>query len=445
MSYSRSSRRRFLRTSAATAVAAAAGVTIVPRSAIGADPAKPAPSNRINMAFIGVGGQGRYDMGNFLGHKEVQGLAVCDCDASERDKAKEQVEKKYAEQTKAGTYKGCAGYNDFREVLERKDVDAVMIATPDHWHAGISIAAAAAGKDIYCEKPLSLTIGEARAMVDAVRRYDRVFQTGSQQRSHGPFRHACELIRSGFIGKVHTVYVRVWGPARECDLPGEPVPAGLDWDLWLGPAPWRPFHNGIIRGGFRPFRDYSGGGVTDWGAHHFDIIQWALDMDASGPVAFYPSDGKDNPCLRYEYAGGPTVWHLDGPGEKEMIRRMPVPATGGNVIFFHGDKGWIEVSRDHIRSDPAPLAKRHVMPADVHLYRSPGHTQDFVNCVQARRRPICDVEVGARTVTVCHLVNITYWLNRPIRWDPAAERVVDDAEAQRWTDRPKRAPWHVHA
>jgi predicted dehydrogenase len=251
------------------------------------------------------------------------------------------------------------------------------------------------------------------------------------------------LICSGDIGKVRDVYVRVWGPSHECDLPPDPVPAGLDWERWLGPAPWRPFNKGIIHGGFRPYRDYSGGGVTDWGAHHFDITQWALDMDQSVPAAFFPPAGDDAPCLRYEYASGTRVWHLDGPGEAALIRRMPVKPKEGNIIFFHGDRGWIEVSRDHIRSSPESIAKRPIGPNDVHLYRSPGHTQDFVNCIQSRQRPICDVEIGARSVTVCHLVNITYWLDRPIRWDPATEQIVGDAEASRWLDRPKRAPWYL--
>jgi predicted dehydrogenase len=435
-------RRQFLKRATATAALAAAGPTIIPISALGADN-KPAPSNRITMGFIGVGGQGTYDMGNLLGHKEVQGVAVCDCDKSASKQAKELIEKRYAAQIKSGLYQGCDTYEHFWELLDRKDIDAVLIATPDHWHAGIAIAAAKAGKDMYCEKPMSLTLREAREMVNAMRRYDRVFQTGSQQRSHGPFRHACELVRSGYIGKVNDVYVRVWGPSHDCDLPAEKIPDGLDWDLWLGPAPWRPFNKGIIHGGFRPYREYSGGGVTDWGAHHFDITQWALDMDESGPVAFYPPSGNDLPCLHYQYASGARVWHLDGPGEKELIKRMPAPPREGNIIFFAGDKGWIECSRDHIRSNPDPIAKRFIGPNDVHLYRSPGHTQDFVNCVQSRQRPICDVEIGARSVSVCHLVNIAYWLNRPIRWDPAAEQIVGDPEAARWLDRPKRAPWYL--
>jgi predicted dehydrogenase len=440
-------RRRFLKrsagTGAAVAVAAVAGPTIVPISALGA-PDKPAPSNRIVMGFIGLGGQGTYDMGNLLGQKEVQGVAVCDCDQSATSKARQTVEKKYAQETRNGTYKGCRTYEHFWELLDRTDIDAVLIATPDHWHALIAIAAAKAGKDMYCEKPMTLTLREAREVVNTMRRYDRVFQTGSQQRSHGPFRQACELIRNGYIGNVHDVYVRVWGPSHECDLPAQSVPEGLDWDLWLGPAPWRPFNKDIIHGGFRPYRDYSGGGVTDWGAHHFDICQWALDMDNSGPVAFFPPSGPDHPCLHFEYANGTRVWHLDGPGEEALIKqRMPEKPKEGNIIFFHGDKGWIEVSRDHIRSNPQPIANHFVGPNEIHLYRSPGHTQDFVNCVKERRRPICDVEIGARSVSVCHLVNIAYWLGRPIRWDPSAEEIIGDPEAARWVDRPKRAPWYL--
>jgi predicted dehydrogenase len=440
----RVTRRRFLgRAVGAGALAAGVGPTIVPSFVVGAGDGAVPPSERITMGFIGVGGQGTYDMGNLLGHREVQGVAVCDCDRRATARAREAVERKYAAQRRAGAYRGCAVYPHYGELLERKDVDAVLIATPDHWHAAIAVAAARAGKDMYCEKPLSLTIAEARAMVDAVRRYGRVFQTGSQQRSHGPFRQACELVRSGYLGHVHDVYVRVWGPSRECDLPGEEPPAELDWELWLGPAPWRAFNKGIVHGGFRPYRDYSGGGVTDWGAHHFDICQWALDQDGSGPVVFFPPGGSGHPCLHFEYASGTRVWHLDGPGEAELTRRMPAPPRPGNIIFFHGDRGWLEVSRDHIRSGPDEVAKRFAGPRDVHLYRSPGHTQDFVNCVRSRERPVCDVEVGARSVTVCHLVNIAYWLDRTIRWDPATEQIVGDAEAARWVDRPRRAPYGV--
>jgi predicted dehydrogenase len=437
-------RRRFMKRAIGAAAVGAVGPTIVPITALGAEE-RPAPSDRITMGFIGMGGQGTFDMGNLLGQREVQGLAVCDVDKRARDRARGEVERRYAERYKTGEYRGCDTYHDYRDLLERKDIDAVMIATPDHWHALIAIAAAKAGKDMYCEKPLTLTIREAREMVHAVRRYNRVFQTGSQQRSHGPFRQACEVIRNGYIGKVQDIYVRVWGPSHECELPGQPVPKGLDWDRWLGPAPWRPFNEGIINGGFRPFRDYSGGGVTDWGAHHFDIAQWALDMDQSGPVKFYPADEKaGRPCAMFEYANGVRCWHLLGSGEKELAKRMPVPPhPSENIVYFAGDKGWLEVSRAHIRSGPESAARQVIGPNEIRLYRSPGHVQDFVNCVKTRQKPICDVEIGARTVTVCHLVNLVYWLNRPIQWDPAAEQIVGDEEANRWCDRPKRAPWYL--
>src|SRR5687768_2596075 len=382
-------RRRFVKGAVGAAAAGALGPTIVPRSVLGAEE-RPAPSNRVNMGFIGMGGQGTHDMLALLGQREVQALAVCDVDKRHRDRARENVERRYSSNVRTGEYRGCDTYSDYRELLERKDIDAVMIATPDHWHAIIAIAAAKAGKDIYCEKPLTLTIREAREMANAVRRYNRVFQTGSQQRSHGPFRQACELVRNGYLGKIHDIYVRVWGPSTECDLPGQPVPKGLDWEAWLGPAPWRPFNERIIFGGFRPYRDYSGGGVTDWGAHHFDIVQWALDMDNSGPVKFYPADPKaDRPCLMYEYANGIRVWHLHGPGEKELWKRMPAPPhPNENIVFFAGDKGWPECSRGHIRTAPEQVARQVIGPNEVRLYRSPGNFQDFVGRVKTRQKRI---------------------------------------------------------
>ena len=417
------SRRDFLK----RAVALVAAPTIISASALGAE-GRPAPSERIVMGGIGVGGMGKGDLGALMGRPEVQVVAVCDVDAQMREEAKKNVEDHYAKETQDGTCKGCTAYGDFRELLDRDDIDAVMIATPDHWHALIAIAAAKAGKDIYCEKPMSLTIREAREMVNAVRRYNRVLQTGSQQRSSGEFRLACELIRNGRIGKLLTANVGVVGPSGDCFLPAEPVPEGMDWEMWLGPAPWRPFNKALHPFSWRSFRDFSGGGMTDWGAHHFDICQWAMGMDNSGPMEIIPPDGKDVKQLTYKYANGVLVYHGGDCGK-----------LGG--ILFTGTEGKINVTRGKIASDPESILKEPIHPGEIQLYKSKGHHADFIECVKTRQRPICDVEIGCRSVTVCHLGNIAYWLKRPLKWDAAKEQFIGDDEANRWIDRPKRAPW----
>ena len=366
-------------------------------------------NDRITTGIIGLGGPAGGGAGG------TQLLAVCDV---RDDKL-----------ARHALNLGVAKYRDFRELLARDDIDAVLIGTPDHWHAIPAIAAAKAGKDIYCEKPMSLTIREARAMVNAVRRYGVVFQTGSQQRSEygGKFRFACEMVRSGRIGDLKCIHVNVWGPSGPCTLPAQPVPKGVDWDRWLGPAPQRPFHMKILRG-WRSFRDYSGGGMTDWGAHHFDICQWALDADTSGPVEIIPPNGKDVKLLTFVYGSGVEVCHMGAQGAQ---------------IEFRGTKGRIMVDRGTLKTDPPHIKAKPIGPDEVHLYRSPGHKRNWVECIRTRQRPICDVEIGCRSVSVCHLGNIAYWLKRPLKWDPAREEIVGDPEAARWLDRPKRAPWRL--
>jgi len=302
--------------------------------------------------------------------------------------------------------------------------------TPVHWHAIIALAAARAGKDIYSEKPLSLTVNEAWAMVDGVRRYGRVFQTGSQQRSNIKFRYACELVRNERIGKLKTVHVNVGPPSQEKYLPEEPIPEGFDWNRWLGPAPLQPYNSercsGRYSGGWRHIRDYSGGKMTDWGAHHFDIVQWALGMDGSGPVEIYPPDGKDHKSLTYKYANGVTMSLGDANG-----------------ILFTGTKGKVEVNRGYLRTWPDSIGKEPIGPNDVRLYDSPDHIQNWIDCVRSRKTPICDVAIGASSVTVCHIGNIASWLGRPLKWNPDKRVFIGDEEANRWLDRPYRAPWSL--
>ena len=426
-----SNRRQFLKT--ASAIAAAAPF-ILPSSIWAADPAAK-PLNKIRMGFIGMGTQARGLLNGFLGNDEVEVVAICDVDTTRREAGKATVEKHYTRKNKT-IEGGCTAYNSFEEVLARKDIDAVCVATPDHWHALMVIAAAKAGKDIYCEKPLSLTIGEARAMVNAVRKYKRVCQTGSMQRSSGEFLKACELVRNGVIGQVKEIFISIGGTSKPCNLPEEAMEPGLDWDRWLGPAPKRPYNSILsprgVHGNFpdwRNYREYSGGMMTDWGAHHFDIAQWALGMDESGPVEITPPDGKDVKKLTYRYANGTLMYHGG--------------LAGYNFgVVFVGEKGKVCVDRGRFQAEPESLAegyKANGLP--IKLYKSTDHLRDFIKCVRSRERPICDVEVGARSATVCHLGNLAYWNKRPLKWDPKKEKFIGDAEANTWINRDRRAPW----
>ena len=421
---------------------AAAGVApVVLAAGARGDDKKSPPSERITLGFIGMGTMNRGHLGHFLGATDTQVVAVCDVDTTRRESAQKKVVEKYAAKQKSGSYKGCTAYSDFREVLGRGDIDAVVIATPDHWHAIVVLEACRAGKDIYCEKPLSLTIHEAKAMMDAVRKHNRVFQTGSQQRSSKEFRQACELVRSGRIGKVERVYVNVGASSRWCDLLGEPPEPGLDWDRWLGPAPLRPYNSVLSPRGvhkhfpsWRDYREYSGGMMTDWGAHHFDIAQWGLGMDGSGPVEIIPpADAKEPFGVKFIYADGTQMIHATEYAPGKMV----------NGVAFIGAGGMISVNRGHLASEPADIIKQPLGEKDVHLFQSPGHQRDWLNCIRSRKRPLCDVEIGARSVTVCHLGNLAYWNQRRLHWDPKSWRFVGDESANRWLDRDRRDPWQL--
>ncbi|HCF93964.1 MAG TPA: oxidoreductase [Verrucomicrobia bacterium] len=420
------SRRRFLKGMSG----AIAMPFIIPGSALGLN-GRPSPSNRLTMAGIGLGNMGSGDLRTFLSGKDVQVVAVCDVRKGVRDSQGDHVENHYAQQQESGTYKGCDRYSDFREVLARDDIDAVHVATPDHWHAIIANWAMKRGKDVYCQKPLTLTIREAWTLVETARRYGRVLQTGSQQRSSHEFWLACSLVRNGRIGEVKQVNVNVGGPSFPKLFAEEPIPEGFDWDMWLGPAPKMPYNaercSGSYSGGWRLVRDYSGGMMTDWGAHHFDITQWGLGMDGSGPVKIEPPNINEDGLLTYTYENGTKVVHQGG----------------GNGVLFIGTEGEIEVNRGHFRADPVSVGDENFAASETPLYRSDNHYRDFLECVKSRQRPICDVEVGASSVTMCHLGNIAWWLGRTLQWDPNTRQMVGDEEASRWVDRPKRAPWYL--
>lgn len=432
-------RRTFLKTAAVAGTAP----LILPSGLWAADTA---PSRQFTLGFIGVGKQGHGLLHACLPRNDVRVLAVSDVDTTRRNIAKGDVEKHYGKNATDGAYKGCDAYDDFRDLLARKDIDAVVIATPDHWHALVSIAAADAGKDIYCEKPMAHTVLEGRAMVNAVRKNHRIFQTGSMQRSMGEFRAACELVRNGVLGTVAKVDVAVGGPPVPCNLPAEPDEPGLDWNLWLGPAPQRPYNSILSPRGmpknypeWRHYREYGGGGVCDWGAHHFDIVQWAFGYDDSGPVEFFPADTPNAQSgVRFLYSNGTEVTHRPGNG-----------------ITFYGDKGKLYVNRgkfqlwlgDQLKSgvmdDYSPLLKELLPPHAVRLYRSTNHITNWVNCMQTRKLPICDVEIGQRTATVCNLVNAVYFSGKGFKWDPKREKFADNTGEASWLTRDYRAPWKL--
>jgi predicted dehydrogenase len=431
-------------------MAGAAAPWIVPSTVLGTA-SRAAASERLALGIIGMKNMGGAHIGMLLPRPDVQIVGLCDVDANVRNAAKKRVEEFYANERGGEPYRGCETYNEYEKLLERSDIDAVVVATPDHWHAIIAIAACRAGKDVYCEKPLSLTIRDAREMVRTARRYARVFQTGSQQRSESNFRHACELVRNGYIGKLRTVHVECGGPSWDQELPEEPVPRGLDYDRWLGPAPLAPCNKNRLGStywtGWRRYRDYSGGKMTDWGAHHFDIAQWGLGMDESGPAEIVPPPRKP---------GGPTIesWRpkvVDGAGADpndpswgltyRYANGVEVVKDGTNGIRFVGAEGWVEVNRGHLETSPKSLKAQKLGPNEIRLVRSDNHHQNWIDCIRTRRRPAADVEIGCRSITVCHLGNIAMWLGRAIRWDPAAEVIVGDECAARWLSRPKRAPY----
>ena len=465
-------RRDLMKGTASVAAAAAVGgavaaPTIIPSSALGNQDKAP-PSERLNVGFIGVGKMNSSHLNSFAGRKDAQVMAVCDVDQLRREHFKKSIDEKYAKLERKD-YKGCAAYEDYRELLARNDIDAVFIATPDHWHTTIAIEACKAKKDIYGEKPLTLTIHEAKLLVDAVRKYDRVFQTGSQQRSEGPFRQAAEYVLNGRLGKIKEVHVGIGPPAIPCDLPGEPMREGLNWDMWLGQAPQREYNERLCRKGlpdqypfnpgWREFREYSGGYVTDWGAHHFDITQWALGMDNYGPVEVHPPEKEGSKYgAKLIYRGTPVgeevvvhhsevIW--EGPPRPRRdgrpSDRPPQPVRETNGIKFVGERGELFVNRGYMETRPDSIQNEPLSVSEQKLYKSPGHHNDFMNCVRERRRPICDVEIGARSVTVCHLVNMVYQHNQKLQWDPMRWEFVgaNAAEANKWRTREQREKYRL--
>lgn len=434
-------RRAFIKKLAAAAPICAAPA-FVPARVFG----KNAPSNRITLGCIGMGRKGRGDLREFLGFDRVQVVAVCDVDANRMQAARDMVDAWYRSKSKTNHDSACTGYRDFRALLARPDIDAVSIVTPDHWHALPAIAAAKSGKDIFVQKPLTRTISEGRALCRAVHAYGRVLQVGSQQRSDARFRFACELVRNGRIGALHTI--RIGLPT---DIPTSPtapmlVPENLDYDMWLGPAPWRPYtenrvhpQKGYARPGWFRITDYTCGMITNWGAHHIDIAQWGAGEERSGPVevtgwAEFPQDGLWNVYTKfhveYTYASGLKIIVTDNAHNKQGV-------------LFEGSAGWVYVKRGYIDAQPKSLLTSKIGPNEIHLYRSNDHKRNFLDCMVSRAETVAPVDIAHRSNSTCLIGYIAMQLGRKLSWNPQREVFPDDDAANRMIFRPMRSPWQI--
>lgn len=429
-------RREFLKTLSAAA-GVAAFPTIVPASVLGRSGAV-APSNRIVMAGIGFGMQGIPNMRAFLNKDEVQWVAVCDLDQKHLFEARDIVNEFYGNQD-------CATYHDFRKLCLRKDIDAVSIAIPDHWHAIVSIACARAGYDIYGEKPLTHSLQEGRELCDAVKRYGRIWQTGSWQRSRADFHYASQLARNGLVGKIQRIEVGLPdGHTDFAETEGEETlglpPSHLDYDFWLGPAPYAPYCPARVHMNWRWNMDIGGGQFMDWVGHHVDIAHWGMGWDYTGPVeiqgtAEYTRSGIWNSPTRYYL----TAKYADG---------TPMVIAGGHSEIWRGTKwigedGWIWVKRGEFMTNPSHLKQEFISPNQIRLYHSRDHYQNFLDCVQSRRLTITPCEVAHRSASVGHLGVIAMELGRKIRFNPDTETIIDDPEANRLLGRSYRSPWQL--
>lgn len=426
----KTTRRNFIKTAAAPLIVAP---FILP-SRVWSTP----PSDRLTMGFVGMGKQSRYLLSKFIGQAQV--LAVCDVDTTRRTNAQQTVDKYYTENSDKGVA-GCKAYIDYRELIERKDIDTVCIATPDHWHAAPMLLALRKGKDVFCEKPLTHNIQEVVDVIKMVDKHKRILQAGSMQRSSKEFRVACELVRNGCIGKIDHVDCSFGGPPKPCDLGEEPMEPGLDWNRWLGPAPLRPYNSILSPRGihdnfpnWRNYMEYGTGGVGDWGAHHLDIAQWGLGMDDSGPVEVLFTNG-DATLL---YASGITVFrkdngfgvHFFGSDGEVMVNRgkFKVILKGKTIASFTGPE-----SKGTTCAAEVDKAEQMLLgDAKIKLYDSKSHYEDFLTSVVSRKKPIANEQVGGRTAVCCHLINQLYYHNSPIKWDPAKFRFTGGTGDPAW-------------
>ncbi|HWX22529.1 MAG TPA: Gfo/Idh/MocA family oxidoreductase [Candidatus Binatia bacterium] len=439
MSDPKFSRRKFLHHTSLALTAAVAAPTLIPASAVGRN-GTTAPSERINMGFIGIGGQGgghllggawTYVPGGYVARDDVQVLAVCDVRKERRDFAQRRCNEVYAQKFGRAGYHGVQAYNDFREVLARPDIDAVLVAVPYHWAATIAAMAMRAGKDVYCEKPIAITVREGLNMVETSKHYARIYQAGTQQRSEygGKFRLACELIRNGRIGQLKEVYAYclpgAFWPNHWTSDKSEPVPEGLDWEQWLGPLSWRPYTGktgqelpGVIVGD------------TNWAPHHYDIIQWTINPDPGAPIEVT----FDNGIIHYRYSNGVVVHSTGYPGEK-------IGPEGG--ACFVGTEGRIVLDRSNIVSYPSRILTEPLRPSDTRVYHADSHSGNFLDCIRSRRLTICDPETALYTMNAILIGGISLILRRSLKWDPIKAEFPDDAEANRLLSYTPRPPWRL--
>ena len=442
-------RRQFLRRSGVLAGVLGFPV-VVPSSVPPGRPGTVAPSNRVVLGCIGLGIQGMGNMRTFRGNPEVQVAAVCDVHETRRLQAKQAVDEAYGNQD-------CAAYKDFRALMARKDIDAVQITTPDHWHPLVALEATRQRKHMYCEKPIGWSVRAAQAVRKAVQESGVVFQFGTQQRSGGRFRLACELVRNGKIGQLKTILVGVPGSWTCPKQPTEPVPKELDYELWLGPAPLAPYCYHRCRPHTQKegwsvwycISDYCLGMIGNWGVHHLDIAQWGNGTEFSGPTevegtGVFPQDLLTDCAVTWQvenrYANGVTLVHMDdGTAPKH-----PLQVAGyGHGVLFLGTEGWVHVDREKMDASPKSLLKTTIGPAEVHLFKSDNHHVNFIDAVRGRSKPAAPIDIAVRSDTLCHLQQVAIKLRRKLRWDPAGEVFVNDDEANRMLDRPMRAPWKL--
>ena len=435
-------RRRFLRDSLLASSTVICAPTIIPSSVFG----RTSPGNRITFGFIGLGRMGKGDLTELLGYEEVRVVAVCDVDEWRLQNAKKQVEDHYGQERKNGRFNGCDIYLDYNELLSRSDIDAVAICTPDHWHALPALEAARRNKDIFIQKPLTLTIDEGRRLSDTVQSYQRILQVGSQQRSDARFRFAAELVRNGRIGKLHTVKVGFGKDPFTGMHPVKSVPEELQYETWLGPAPFVPYIEERVhpvksytRPGWLRTDDYCCGMITGWGSHHMDSAHWGMGTEYTGPSeidgeAEYSKEGP------WDVHGGFRIEYTYPDDVRLICTHNEINQQG---VVFEGSEGWVYVRRGFIDTHPKSLLKEKIGPNEIHLYESNNHKLNFLECIKTRKETIAPVEIGHRSASACILGYISMKLGRKLKWDPEKEIFPVDEAASRMLSRPYRSPWKL--
>lgn len=450
MSKEKIGRRAFLKNSLVSAASAVSFPYVITSGALGNND-RPAASERIAVAHIGVGGMGGGHVRGFVGMSDSQSVATCDPVKERRDKWAGYIDEHYTRQSGGGAYKCCRAYKDFRCLLADKSIDAVVIATPCHWHIPVALAAARAGKDVYVEKPLGLSLQWDIALREAGRQYGTVMQYGTQQRSGRDFRFACELVRNEYIGRLEKIIVWCAPSGTGGSLKPEVIPVGFDYDLWLGPAPQEPFNTDrCFNRGKNWISDYALGFIAGWGAHPLDIAQWGSDHDHTSPIEYegsgvFPRNGLFNTAVSWDvkctYANGVKLRFLSTDKAGPVLEKFG--KFGGYGTLFVGTEGWVNVDRSRVYAYPDLLLKAFIKPDEIRLYKSNNHKQNFLDCIKSRSQPVSPVTVAVRSDTISHLSDIAIRMGRKIMWDPENERIINDEAAGRRLSREMRSPWHL--